>query len=547
MLHEPAGPDRPQRELRDVLAGLRRRAWVFALSVVVVAGLAFLIARSRANVYTASAVVVFDVAGQLQQSLFGPASAPQETADQQTATDHDLVTLPIIARRTAARLGRGLTAQDVSDRISVPAGDQSDTVTVQAVGPSAADAAQLANAFVAETIAYQRSNTQNQILAARDGVEREIAQAAGQRPSLAARRAQLSTLDADVLKMRLMAAVDDGGIQLAQPALRPNSPTSPRPAHDALIGGFAGLLLGLVLALMLDQADDRVRDPDGTSAALGLPLLAVVPGQKRRRGGHPAAASTPAALQEPMRRLHARLRSGRRPSGARSVLVTSPTRGSGTTTVAWHLAAAAAEAGERVVLVEADLREPDLAALLGEDGGAGLVDLLRTPRADRSKFVRRVRLPLRNAASSEGAPEQGVREAGAERGGSGLDVLFGGFADEDAYALLASDAMSRILRELMQSYDRVIVDSPPASLFSDAMPLMNLVDGVIIVVRVRQDTIAGAQHLATELRETGIEPLGIVVNGATTASSGAAFQAGPGLRRGVERDVDRQVSAAAAR
>jgi Mrp family chromosome partitioning ATPase/capsular polysaccharide biosynthesis protein len=566
--------ERPQRELRDVLTGLRRRAWVFVVSVLAVGGLAFAIARSQADTYAASAVLLFDDAGQLQQALFGPANASQETAIEQTATDRDLASLPIIAQRTAAWVGHGITASEVSARISLPAGDGSDTLDVTATGPSAAGARALANAFAAETIAYRRQASESEILAARDGVERSIAQAAGN-ANVAARRAQLRTLNADVLRIRLMASVDDGGIELAQSAPRPTSASSPRPAHDALIGAFAGLLLGLLLALMLDQHDDRLHDPDKAADLLGLPLLGVVAAQKGPRRRRPAGASTAVAgghaLKESTRRLYLRLRDGRGQPSIRSVLVTSPSCGSGRTTVAWHLASAAADAGDRVLLVEADLRGPSLAATLGETGATGLTELMRTPGADPSGFVRRVRLPVRYSGVSDGpagssqpgvdsprlrpariapvAPRRPDEAVGSDAAapGPGIDVLFAGSACEEPYTVLASPAMSRMLAVLDHRYDRLIVDSAPAGASSDGLVLAKLVDGVIIVARCGLDTLGGAQQLADELRGIGVDPLGLVVNGAAASSARAATGSATRRQPGLQRVADQQVPAAATR
>jgi Mrp family chromosome partitioning ATPase len=560
--------ERPGRELREILAGLRRRAWVFAVSVLAVAGLAYVIALSHAKTYTASAVLLFDHTDQLEQGVLGASTGDQETAQQQTSTDHDLASLPIIAQRTAALIGHGLSAQQVSDRVSVPTGDGSDTAHVQATGPTAVSAQQLANAFAAATIAYRRKVSQAQIIAARGSVDREIGEAS-QNPSPYLRKVALGTLDRDVLRIRVMASVDDGGIELAQPALRPSSPTSPLPAHDALIGAFGGLLLGLVLALALDQHDDRLRDGGNVAASLGLPLLAAIPPQRRsrRRSG---ATSASRELRESMRRLHFRLLHGRR-QPARSVLVTSPAPGSGKTTVAWHLASAAAEAGERVLLLEADLRKPDLAEMLGDPGAVGLTELLRTPGADIGEFVHHVRLPppwLGDAGPSDGQPDPSEHQDGPDRArllnmaqtrlreqpladsdrstrrGFGLDVLFGGSANGEAYALLVSPTMSRALRELVSKYDRVIVDSPPTALFSDGMPLMKQVDGVIIVLRVGHDTSTGARRLATELREIGVDPLGVVLNESSAESPGNRSSTRARLPMDVAHDADRRVPAA---
>jgi capsular exopolysaccharide synthesis family protein len=469
-------------DLGDVLGVLRRRVAVIVLAVVLATGLAVLYSASQAKTYQAKATLLFRDSD-VSQLVTGVAVGSTTTPEREAATNLGLLSLNDVAQQTARRLGHGWTAAQVQGDVSSAENGQSDLVTVTASAPSAAAAQQLANAYAGTFVSMRRQTARQQIDRARRQVLAELAQ-----PHLShARRKQLTT-DSD--NLRLLSSVQDGSVQLAQPALAPTAPASPRPKRSGLIGGLIGLLIGTALAFALEQIDTRLRRPRDAERAFGLPVLAAVGRSAGLRRGGLDPETLPPADADAFRRLRANLRHLRSDDEVRTVVVTSAEPDSGKTTVAAHLAAAAASARVRTLLIEADMRSPGLHRLLGTADGDGLVPLLRREDADLQDAV--IHVPL------NGDP------------GEAFDALAAGAPDRSAADLLDTPRMRELLEQARRDYELVILDVPPVTVAADAIPLLRLVDGVVVVARLGRDSKDDAEQLAAVLANLGVKPLGVV-------------------------------------
>jgi receptor protein-tyrosine kinase len=306
-------------------------------------------------------------------------------------------------------------------------------------------------------------------------------------------------------RLGLLASVQTGDVQFVQRAEPPTDPSSPNTLLDVILGGALGLLLGLGLALGAEQLDRRVRRADQLEKALGLPLLAVVPRSKSLRERIQWGDRDTAADQEPFRRLRASLRHIASDDELHSVLVTSARSGSGKTTVAAHMAAAAAAGGHaRVLLIEADLRRPRLATLLGLPANVGLTKLLGTPGTlDDSSSQNVVHVP--SVGSLNGSSPNG-------RASVGFDAIPAGPPTDDPSELIDSTRMRDFLAAARERYDLIVIDGPPPTLVSDAIPLMRQVDGVLIVGRLGRESDPELRELRDELERFSATPVGAVAN-----------------------------------
>jgi capsular exopolysaccharide synthesis family protein len=270
----------------------------------------------------------------------------------------------------------------------------------------------------------------------------------------------------------------------------------------AILGGVLGLLLGLGLAFLLDRLDRRIREPKDLEAVYGLPLLGVIPESsalsRSARGGGNARAELPPGEAEAFQLIRAHLRYFNVDRQLRTLLVASSAPVDGKTTIARHLASAAARMGSRVLLVEADLRRPTLARQLDALSGPGLADVLigAVMLGEATQTVE-VQAPLREGAE-----------------GRTLDVLVAGASlPPNPGELIESHAMETLLERAQASYDLVVIDTPPLTAVSDAFPLLRKVDGVVIVGRVGRNRRAVAERLHETLTGAGAPLLGVIANG----------------------------------
>jgi capsular exopolysaccharide synthesis family protein len=179
-------------------------------------------------------------------------------------------------------------------------------------------------------------------------------------------------------------------------------------------------------------------------------------------------------------------------------MVASAAPGDGKTTVARHLAGAAARMGSRVLLVEADLRRPTIALQLDISSGPGVADVL-IGAVSLSEATQTVDLDL---------------PGGGGAGGRSFDTLVAGSSlPPNPGELIESHAMESLLERAKTQYDLIVVDTPPLTAVSDAFPLLSKVDGVIIVGRVGRNRRDVAQRLHETLTGAGAPLLGVVANG----------------------------------
>jgi receptor protein-tyrosine kinase len=399
---------------------------------------------------------------------------------------------------TAASL-QGVTEQQVSSAVSVSSQGQSDLASVQATARDPRLAAAIANSFANKYIAFRREADRATIRSAELPLQQQIAalppsdRYGGLGQSLQQRLGQLSVL----------ASLQTGGAELVQPAEVPRSPSSPKPVRNGVLGLFFGLLLAIALVLLAETLDRRLRDPAEVEQTFERPLLATVPDIAALRGTDPALLRAPAGAREAFRMLWVNLRYLSLNRDICSVLVTSADRDDGKSTVAWGLAVTAASAGARTLLIEADLRKPSFAARFELPSREGLTSVLAGD-VPSAQAIMRLPLPLTEHDSSPARS---------------MDVLVAGPRPPDPTDLLQSRHMGDFKHWLEGRYELIVVDSPPAATVPDAIPLITLTQGTVVVNRLGHTIRDHARRLRQQLDNVDAPTLGIVIN-----SSDSSYQ-----------------------
>ena len=268
----------------------------------------------------------------------------------------------------------------------------------------------------------------------------------------------------------------------------PRSPVLPNNRRDLMVGAAIATVLAIGFAVFLEQLDNRIKTPDEIAAHLDLPCLGLVPRLALGKiSGAPLINNgVPPKFAEAFKGVRTSVQFSSAHEGSRSVLVASTGPGEGKTLVSTNLSIALAQLGQRVILIDADMRRPTVHELLGEQQEPGLSNVL-VGDAEPSRAVRRTSVP-------------------------GLWVLPAGRVPPNPAELLGSQRFTLFVTNLSEKFDWVILDSPPVMAVTDASVMAHCASGVIFVVGSEMVHRAAARTAVRQLLASKGKLIGAVLN-----------------------------------
>lgn len=294
-------------------------------------------------------------------------------------------------------------------------------------------------------------------------------------------------------------------VRVIEQPLESKSPISPRVPLNLGLGAFAGIALGLAAAAGRDQLDRSIKHAEDVERTLGLPFLGTLPlaqlleprgkGKGKQRTsveGPPAAPEllafehSTSALAEAARGVRTNLIFMSPDQPFRRLLVTSAAPGEGKTTVASAIAIAMASADQKVLLIDCDLRRPRLHRVYQRSNEVGVTSVTLDPGM------------LETESLATQVPN--------------LDLLPSGPMVPNPAEFLQSAAFSALLNQLSKRYDRIVIDSPPASVVSDSAILSTQVDGAVFVVRASKTPRETARKAIRSISDVSGRIIGVVLN-----------------------------------
>ena len=330
---------------------------------------------------------------------------------------------------------------------------------------------------------------------------RKLEVALEQREKILADKAYLTdslrALEARRTDLRMLRE-EERQLSLIREAVRPTSPSRPKPIYWIPSGLLIGLAVGLALAFVLELLDTSIKAPSDVVRRVGLPVLGAVPHagdlDEDVEPLHRAFANQPRSLfSEAIRQIRAALIYGGPENERRSLLLTSAMPQDGRTVVALNLAAAIASFGRKVLVVDVNLRQPKIHQLFPD-----------------------VPLPGLSGALTEPYPWESLALAV----GGNLSVMAAGPVPAKPTELLGSEKMRRLIEEMTAKYDHVLFDGAPCLLVSDAGVLGRMVDGVLLVVRAGTSTPGMVNRARDVLASVGARVLGVILTGVRATAGG---------------------------
>ncbi|WP_108718053.1 polysaccharide biosynthesis tyrosine autokinase [Miniimonas sp. S16] len=425
--------------MTGALETLRKRWWVVLTAVVVVAGGFIAASLNAVPMYQTSA------------SLFFSATASSSGTDLNQGANYtqsqmlsfaELATMPIVLDDVVDDLDLDMSVKALARTITASTAKDSVILSITAVSSDPQQAADVANAVaqrLTEVVATLSPESE-----------------AGQ-PRITA------TVVAD--------------------AVPPLAQFAPNTRRNAITGAAIGAIVGVLAALLWAALDTRVRRETEADAASGSTVVGRI--RLSRKGPVILDTETTGALAEDVRRLRTNLHFLAVKGEALRILVTSAVAGEGKSTVAVNLAVALAGAGDRVLLIDGDLRKPTVAKYLGLEGGAGLTELL-IGEVELEEVI------------------QPVYE--------GLDVIASGSQPPNPSDLVSRHTLAELVDALEEQYDVILLDSPPVLPVADAVTMSRVSQGALIVVDTTRTSRTQLRHAAEGLRTGGASVMGVVLN-----------------------------------
>jgi capsular exopolysaccharide synthesis family protein len=362
---------------------------------------------------------------------------------------------------------------------------------------------------------YLRAKSQEEVL--RGDFNAQYNQAQGQNQSavslrllqqdIETKKGFLENLSKQQRENDVIAVGTDNNITVAEIAIPPEVPVSPRRLSTVVAALFLSTLFGMGLALFLEYLDDTIKTTEEVESLLQLPALAAIPTiestTKRRlllvgnTDDAPANANSEllisndsrSSLSEAYRQLRTSILLSTAGHAPKTLLITSSLPAEGKTTTAINTAISLAQTGAKVLIIDADMRRPRLHSVFDISNALGLSTLL-------------------SAESTEAETLEVIQYDAAAK----LYLLPSGPLPPNPAELIGSEQMSNLLKTAQGNFTHVVVDSPPIASFTDGVLIASMVDGVILVVHSGKSSRQVVRRSRQLLVDIGAKVFGVVLN-----------------------------------
>jgi Mrp family chromosome partitioning ATPase/capsular polysaccharide biosynthesis protein len=464
--------ERHQGALAPYLRAIRAHRIVVVLVTLVACAAAVAWHTQREPTYEAGAKILLTPLASGETTFAGvqvirDSNDPTRTAQTAAA----LIESPQAAQTAAQRVAGGYSAARVEQAIKVRPEGQSNIIVVSAQAPDPLLAARLADAYA--TAALERRNAV---------VTEQIA------PIV--KRLRVSRFADDRARAgTLQSIAGDPTLSVSQAAVAPEDPIGAATWIVGLLAIVAGFTIAATAALLMEHLDRRVREEDDFRAAYPIPVLARVPKVRDRIFAGGDLDAVPPVVREAYRTLQVQIE--QLGPASRVVMITSGSGSDGKTSVAINLARELVDTGHRVLLMDLDVRKPDLTRIVGLARSADVMTLANAQTAVKDIVVPAPRLPQ-------------------------LLVMPGGRRERhDAVLGDLAQRLPEIVAEARTLADYVVIDTAPLGWVSDALRLVPYIDQVVVVARPGTTERRHFEQLRDLLSRAGTVPAGMVIVAAT--------------------------------
>ncbi len=327
----------------------------------------------------------------------------------------------------------------------------------------------------------------------------------------------LESMMARMREASVTSSIDTQIARIVDHAAESNSPISPRIWLNLAAGVVGGIIFGLGFAYVIALVDDRVKNTFDVETLVGLPLIGMIPHVKRMEQPDKAqivANGADRAIVEAFLSIYSSLRINDESRNAKLLLITSTLPSEGKSFVSSNLALAFASQGQRTVIVDCDLRKPNVHKSFRLKSTHGVIGHCVHSMPLEDVIVRNVH--------------------------PNLDVIVAGGRVVNPYPILNGLEFEKMVAELGRRYDRVLFDTPPLGAVSDALNILQMMDGAIYTIQYNRVRRTAAQRCARRLQSASVPVFGAILN---DTDSGAADYYGEYQNKSYQEYYDASVEA----
>lgn len=485
--------EEPTSELTEYFWMFWRQRWAMLAVIGIVVASSVLYSAHQKKVYESKASVLVTFVN-LQPTRSSDTGLINMEPERGRATSVEVLEL---AAKKAGRLAAPV-------KISVSAPENANTLLIKGSSRNPKAAQAMTQAVAASYLAARGDAVLRDVKNAREPLEKKLSDLSAQfdagnqqliratneseRSALALKLTQISG-EMSQLQNRLLEFITPDSVNagtILTNAAVPKSPARPKPLRAGVLALFVGIGLAVALAMLRDRLDRKPRRTEEVAVGARAPILTVVPAlaSLRRASQREISVGSEPDYTRSFRTLRSTIEFITSEKGVKSIVVTSPNQGDGKTSTVVNLATVLARGGTRVVMVGADLSNPDLPSYFGERPDAGLTTVLARDADAVSLLV-----PV----------------------GQNLLMLAAGYEPIPA-ELLGSQRMAKVLLDLESIADVVLVDAPGVLNSADAVAMTTIADATLLVVDADRVTVSDLSAARYMLEQVGANVIGAVLN-----------------------------------
>ena len=502
-------------ELRQLVRGIRRWWWIAVLGPVALAALAYVYTARQQPLYAAEATLLINPAetgGTLNYNSV-------LTAERLTKTYQKLIKNRVVLQSVVEELALPYDARVLGEKITATSDTDTQLLRVRVSDTDPEMAAQIANAVAKQFAGYIADQAGELSGQSKAEIDQQVADLRGQIDDLQQQiadlqsqpnasdpviqdqiefiRGTLDTLQPVYAQLLLLqrnievnAAVAVGRVIVAEPAFAPQLPYAPRRAVNLLLGVLVGAMIAAGLIVMLEYLDNTVKATADFNSLVGAPMLTTVTTIPKLTQGLKqlfVLEQPKGGAAESIRLLRTNIEFASATKVIATLGVTSPNPGEGKSTISANLAVTLAQAGFVTVLIDADLRRPSQHRIFGLSNERGLSTLLSMPDRPWSWAAQGTMLP-------------------------NLTLIPAGPLPPNPADLLSLERLRELLHEMRQTFDVIVLDTPPVLAVSDPLIVAAHVDGMVLVTLAGKTRLDQLKRAAQTLQRGAIRLVGVIVN-----------------------------------